>query len=91
MPTVGCAFVVYDKIKGKIFRKYAVALGCLLLINYFFQVSKPRDCRGPTGVKCDMRNRRHKFFPREAVFEGLFKMNIDLLDTVQSNQACDSY
>ncbi len=35
-----------------------------------------------------MRNRLHKFFLREAVFKGLLKMKLDVLDTVQRNQAC---
>jgi hypothetical protein len=36
-----------------------------------------------------MRNRSHKFFLREAVFKSLSEMKIDLLDTIQRNQACD--
>jgi hypothetical protein len=30
-----------------------------LLINYFFQVIKPGCCSGPSGVKCNMRNRSY--------------------------------
>jgi len=54
-----------------------------LQINYFFQVTKPGGCSGPAGVKCDMRDRSHKFFLREAVLKSLLEMGLDLLDTIQ--------
>ena len=57
-----------------------------MLIDYFFQVTKPRGRSGPPGVKCDMHNRRHKFFLCEAVFKGLLQMKIYLLDAIQRNR-----
>jgi hypothetical protein len=36
-----------------------------------------------------MRNRSHKLFLREAIFESLTEMEFDLLDPIQRNQACD--
>jgi hypothetical protein len=36
-----------------------------------------------------MRNRHHKFFLCETVFRSLLQMEIDLLDTIQRNQAWD--
>ena len=53
-----------------------------LLIDYFFQVTKSRGRSGPPGVKCNMRDRSHQFFLREAVFKSLLKMKLDLLDTI---------
>ncbi len=60
------------------------------MINHFFQVAKPRGYGGPPGIERDMRDRSHKFFLCETVFKSLFKMKLDLLDTIQRDKDCDS-
>jgi hypothetical protein len=61
----------------------------LLLIDYFFQVTEGRGRSGPPGVKCNVRNRSHKFFLCEAVFKSISKMELNLLVAIQRKQAYD--
>jgi hypothetical protein len=57
------------------------------LIDHGLQVIQPGRRSRPSGVEGNVRDRGRELFLRQSILERLLEMELDLLDTVQRDQA----